>query len=172
MSTSFDNCLQIILHHEGGFAAHPKDPGGVTMLGVTKRVWEEWTGKPATVGDMRALTPEKVGPLYKARYWDAVKAGSLPAGLALCVFDFAVNAGVSRAGRYLQRLVGASQDGIVGRGTLQAVQAFVTAHGVPEAIRRYQQMRRDYYRQLPTFKTFGRGWLRRVDEVETEALKA
>lgn len=169
---TFNKALETILHHEGGFANHPKDPGGVTMLGVTKRVWEEWTGKPATIADMRALTPERVAPLYKARYWDKVRGNDLPAGLALCVFDFAVNAGVSRAGRYLQRLVGASQDGIVGRGTLQAVQAFVTAHGVPEAIRRYQQMRRDYYRQLPTFKTFGRGWLRRVDEVETEALKA
>lgn len=168
---TFSKALDTILHHEGGFANHPKDPGGVTMLGVTKRVWEEWTGKPATIADMRALTPEKVGPLYKARYWDKVRCDDLPAGLALCVFDFAVNAGVSRAGRYLQRLVGAAQDGIVGRGTLQAVQAFVTAHGVPEAIRRYQQMRRDYYRQLPTFKTFGRGWLRRVDEVETEALR-
>ena len=167
----FDKCLPELLKHEGGFANHPRDPGGVTMLGVTKRVWEEYTGKPATVADMRALTVAKVAPLYRERYWDTVKAGELPPALAMCVFDFGVNAGPGRAAKMLQRLVGAAVDGQIGRGTLQAVQAYVTLHGVPETVRAYQNARRVYYRSLGTFNTFGRGWLRRVDEVETAALK-
>ena len=44
MKENFDTALKAILHHEGGFVNHPKDPGGMTNLGVTKRVWEEWVG--------------------------------------------------------------------------------------------------------------------------------
>ncbi len=99
------------------------------------------------------------------------RCSDLPVGISLCVFDFSVNAGPSRGARYLQRLVGAIQDGKVGPGTIAATKAFVTKHGSVEAIRQYQDSRRGYYQSLPTFKTFGKGWLRRVVDVETEALR-
>ena len=86
--SNFDECLKIILHHEGGYVNHPKDPGGETNLGVTKRVYEEFGGEK----DMRDLTVEDVAPIYKKGYWDRVKGDSLPEGLDLCVFDFGVNA--------------------------------------------------------------------------------
>ena len=44
MQENFSKCLTLILHHEGGWVNHPRDPGGETNLGVTKRVWEEWGG--------------------------------------------------------------------------------------------------------------------------------
>lgn len=165
----FSEALREILHHEGGFANHPKDPGGMTNLGVTKRTWEGWTGRKASEAEMRALTPMTVAPLYRENYWNAVEGDKLPPGLALCVFDFAVNAGPGRAARYLQQLVGAPQDGKIGPQTLAAVAAYVDAHGEAEAVRAYQDARRGYYRSLGTFPTFGRGWLRRVDEVEAKA---
>jgi lysozyme family protein len=168
---AFAAALTEILRHEGGYADHPKDPGGRTMLGVTQRVWEDWTGKPANEAEMRSLTREKVAPLYRKNYWDAVHGDELPGALALCVFDFAVNAGPSRAARYLQKAVGAAQDGQIGPATLAAVDAYVTNNGVAAAVREFQQARRAYYRHLGTFPTFGKGWLRRVDEVETAALR-
>lgn len=168
---TFNDALSIILKAEGGYVNDAHDPGGRTNLGVTQRTWEEWTGKPATEADMRALTPAKVAPLYKARYWNKVCGDYLPPALALCVFDFAVNAGPVRAGKMLQRIVGAPPDGIVGTATVRAVDAFVDDHGVPEIVRQFQNARREYYRALGTFPTFGRGWLRRCDHVETEALK-
>lgn len=166
----FDRALAVILRHEGGYVNHARDPGGRTNLGVTQSTWENWTGKPATEADMRALTVDKVKPLYKARYWDAVCGDDLPGRLALCVFDFAVNAGPGRAARYLQKVVGVTQDGKIGPATLEAVAAYIAAHGEEAAVKAYQDARRGYYRQLSTFATFGRGWLRRVDEVEAEAL--
>lgn len=167
----FQQALKVILHHEGGYVNHPRDPGGITNLGVTKNTWEAWTKKPATVADMRALTPDKVAPLYEARYWNECRCGDLPDGLALCVFDFAVNAGPARAARYLQNMVGTAADGKIGPATVAAAKAFADSNGGAEAVRQYQNARRAYYRKLPTFSTFGRGWLRRVDEVETEALR-
>lgn len=166
---AFDSALKVILRHEGGYVNHPRDPGGETNLGVTKRVWQTWTGKVDV--DMKALTPAKVGPLYRKNYWDTVCGDQLPEPLALCVFDFAVNAGPGRAAKLLQSTVNAARDGQIGPATIKAVYAAVAREGVPALVRRYQNARRDYYRSLGTFDTFGRGWLRRVDETETEALR-
>ena len=38
---NFRKCLEVILHHEGGYVDHPKDPGGATNLGVTKQTYED-----------------------------------------------------------------------------------------------------------------------------------
>jgi lysozyme family protein len=167
--TAFDHALKIILKHEGGYVNHPRDPGGETNLGVTKRVWQTWVGR--TNVDMRTLTPAKVAPLYKAQYWDKVRGDDFPPALSLVLFDFGVNAGVSRAAKMLQRIVGAVADGQIGRGTRQAVQLYVTAHGLAKLVEAYSEARRDYYRALSTFDTFGRGWLRRVNETHAEAMK-
>jgi lysozyme family protein len=87
------------------------------------------------------------------------------------VFDFAVNAGPARAARYLQKLVGAAQDGKVGPATIASVNAYVGRVGVRKAVEAYQDDRAGYYQQLSTFGTFGKGWLRRVEDVEAEALR-
>jgi lysozyme family protein len=168
-AANFNKCLSVILHHEGGFVNHPKDPGGATNLGVTKKVYEEWVGHPVTEQVMRKLTPQLVSSLYKVKYWNVLKCDDLPAGLDLCVFDFGVNAGTGRSARYLQRLVGAREDGAIGPKTLSLVKALVTLKGGDNVVDEFQESRRVYYRKLPTFSTFGRGWLRRVDEVEVAA---
>lgn len=165
MVENWQDCLSIILKHEGGYVNHPSDPGGMTNLGVTKRVWEEWTGKPATEADMRSLTPEQVAPLYKKRYWDAVRGDDLPAGVDLCVFDCAVNSGVGRAAKFLQRVAGVAQDGQIGPATLAAV-----AKMQPETIiADFCHHREAFYRSLDTFAVFGKGWMRRLDETESES---
>lgn len=169
---TFDEALAVILHHEGGYVNDPRDNGAETNLGVTRKTWEAYTGRTCAPGEMRALTVAKVRPLYKARYWDAVEGDDLPGPVALCVFDMAVNAGTTRAAKLLQRIVGATVDGNIGPRSLDAVRRFVTAHGVAELVRQFQNARRDYYRALDDFPHFGRGWLRRCEAVETEALKA
>jgi lysozyme family protein len=171
MRGNFDRCLQEVLKHEGGYVNHPKDPGGMTNLGVTKRVYEEWVGHPVNEAIMRGLTVAHVRALYKAKYWDVVKGDDLPAGVDLCVFDFGVNAGPKRAVRYLQLMTGAAGDGVIGPNTLRQLQQYVRAHDTRHAVNRYQDLREAYYRKLKTFPTFGRGWLRRNKEVRDSALK-
>jgi lysozyme family protein len=171
MKGNFDRCFVELLKHEGGYSNHPQDKGGRTNLGVTQRVYEDWVGHPVTEKIMRGLTPQHVRALYKAKYWDVVKGDDLPAGVDLCVFDFAVNAGPNRAARYLQLMVGASADGRVGPNTLRQLQQYVAAHKLPHAVNRYQDLREAYYRKLKTFPTFGRGWLRRNAEVRQVALR-
>ena len=158
--------LETILHHEGGYVNHPKDPGGETNLGVTKRVYEEHGGTK----DMKDLTVEDVKPIYKKSYWDRVKGDDLPAGLDLCVFDFGVNAGTGRAAKYLQTMIGTVADGGIGPNTLAKLDAYVEENGLEKGIRNYQDARQEYYESLSTFETFGKGWTRRVNETTNAAL--
>jgi lysozyme family protein len=167
----FDLALVELLKHEGGFVNHPRDPGGITNLGVTKRVYERWKGRPVGEREMRELTPDKVAPLYYKKYWLPVKAENLPAGVALHVFDFGVNAGPRRAIRYLQKAVGAPADGLYGPLTKIAVNNYLAKHGEIKLIERYAALRMRYYKGLPIFRYFGRGWTRRVNEVTETALK-
>ena len=167
MANNFDHCLEIILHHEGGYVNHPKDPGGETNLGVTKRVYEEHGGTK----DMKDLTFEDVAPIYKKSYWDRVKGDDLHPALALCIFDFGVNAGTGRAAKFIQKIVGTAVDGGIGPNSLKKIDAYVEKHGIEDVVKTYQSDRQKYYEKLKHFKTFGRGWTRRVNETTEAALK-
>jgi lysozyme family protein len=114
---------------------------------------------------MRNLTPAKVEPLYKKKYWDAVRADELPNGIAYLVFDFAVNAGVGRSIKTLQTAVGVASDGWFGPATMAAVEA-LNPH---ELIERFSKAKEDFYRSLPTFEVFGKGWMNRVADVKEKA---
>tara|TARA_R110000796_G_scaffold65692_1_gene151583 strand:- start:127 stop:651 length:525 start_codon:yes stop_codon:yes gene_type:complete len=164
---NWHKCLELILHHEGGYVNHPKDPGGETNLGVTKRVYEEWGGTK----DMKDLLVEDVAPIYLKNYWDRMKCSLLPSGLDLCVFDFGVNAGPGRAAKYLQTMIGTVADGGIGPNTLKAVGAWMSKIGNAGSIKDYQDRRQVYYEGLSTFATFGKGWTRRVNETTESALK-
>ena len=163
---NYVTCLEMILHHEGGYVNHPKDPGGETNLGVTKRVYEDFGGTK----DMKDLVREDVEPIYKKNYWDRMKCDDVPAGLDLCLFDFGVNAGAGRSAKYLQRMIGTVADGGIGPNTLRALGNYIEEVGTEGAIKNFQSKRQEYYESLSTFETFGRGWTRRVDETTEAAL--
>jgi len=167
MKENFDSALAAILHHEGGFVNHPADPGGMTNLGVTKRVWEEWVGHEVDEKTMRALTPETVAPMYKTKYWDRIRGDDLPTGVDYIVFDAAINSGPGRASKWLQQCVGAVPDGAIGAGTLGKVAAMPAE----DIVEKYQQIRLEFLQSLPTWETFGKGWGRRVQEVQVTAAK-
>jgi len=166
MKVNYDKCLETILHHEGGYVNHPKDPGGETNLGVTKKVYQEHGGTK----DMKDLLVEDVAPIYKKGYWDKMKGDELPGGLDLCVFDFGVNAGPGRAAKFLQQMIGTVVDGGIGPNTLAKLEEYIRENGEHEAVNKYQEMRQKYYEKLSTFDTFGKGWTRRVEETTKLAL--
>jgi lysozyme family protein len=165
MKQNFESVLKAVLHHEGGYVDHPADPGGRTNLGVTQKVWEEWVGHKVDEKAMRALTPALVSPLYKRKYWDKIRGDDLPTGVDYAVFDAAVNSGPGRAAKWLQGCVGVEQDGAIGPKTLAAVAKFDPA----ELVEDYAKRRLSFLMDLPHWGTFGRGWGRRVAEVQTVA---
>jgi len=165
MKENWDKAFRLMLVSEGGYIHHPSDPGGRTNLGVTQATWENWVGRKSDEAEMRGLTPEKVEPLYKKKYWDAVRGDELPTGISYLLFDFAVNAGVGRSIKTLQTAVGVTPDGGFGPITMAAVQAVDPV----ELIERFSQAKEDFYRSLTTFATFGKGWLNRVADVKQHA---
>ena len=165
MISNWQKSFELMLKSEGGYVNNPVDPGGMTNLGVTKATWENWVGRESDEAEMRGLTPEKVEPLYKKKFFDAVRGDELPVGLDYLMFDFAVNAGAGRAIKTLQTAVGVTPDGGFGPMTMAAVQAV----DPNELIERFSQAKEDFYRSLNTFATFGKGWLNRVADVKVKA---
>jgi len=164
-ASRFDTALAEILRHEGGWVDHPADPGGATNRGVTLATLSDWLGRTATKAEVKALTVADVAPIYRERYWNAVKGDDLPAGVDLMVFDLAVNSGPGRAAKFLQEVVGAPADGQIGPATLAKVNAL---H--PLAIIDGMAQRRErFYRGLGTFDTFGRGWMKRLADVTAKS---
>ena len=165
MLSNFPASLALVLKAEGGFVNHPRDPGGMTNLGVTRNVWRDWVNRDVDEAEMRSLTPELVTPLYKARYWDACKCDDLPRGVDYAVFDAAVNMGPGRAARLLQTALGVTADGSIGRATIAAA----TAADPVELLEAFSLGKEEFYKSLPTFATFGKGWLNRVAHVQDAA---
>ena len=172
MST-FDNAFRTVIGVEGGFTANPLDPGN-------------WTGGRCRTGqcngtkygisaasypalDIANLTLSDAQQIYRRDYWDKAAGDSLPPALALLVFDAAVNSGPDRAIRWLQVSLQVTVDGMVGPVTLSAARQ---SNGKGAAIlAEFQAQRLLFLTALPTWRTFGLGWARRVCTVQLEALR-
>jgi lysozyme family protein len=161
----FTRCVAEVLRHEGGFVDHPRDPGGATNYGITRQTLSRWRGREVSVDEVRALTEAEAREIYLARYWNVMRCDELPAGLDLAVLDYGVNAGPARAARALQRLVGATVDGVIGRETIAAVLRADRAATIDALC----DQRLAWLRTLDTWETFGRGWTRRVEAVREAA---
>lgn len=162
---NFTNCLPVTLGYEGLWSDDSRDPGGATMRGITLAVYRKY--RPgASKADLRAISPTEVEMIYRAGYWNKIKGDDLPAGVDLATFDFGVNSGVSRAAKYLQGVVGVPADGDIGSGTLSAVRS---ASG-KEVIQGLCGRRLSFLHGLKTFSAFGKGWSRRVANVEAKAV--
>jgi lysozyme family protein len=150
----FDTAFHKLLGHEGGYSNHPKDPGGETMWGVTKRVAQA----NGYMGNMQDLSVNIAKAIYRKDYWNPVLAEKLPEVIRYAVFDAAVNSGVGQSIKWLQRAVGATEDGVIGNQTLTAI-----SKEQPEVIlRKLLAERLQFMTNLTTWESFGRGWARRI----------
>jgi lysozyme family protein len=170
----FNIFLPVLLRFEGGFVDDPDDPGGATNKGITLRTFNGCAQRllriDPTLDNLKRLTDGQAGIIYKALYWDKIKADEfMLQELANIVCDFHVNAGTI-AIKLLQRVlnaIGASphlaDDGAIGDATVQALQAA----DQKEVYRRYKQGRQGYYETLatqqPALRKFLKGWLNRVE---------
>lgn len=153
--SAFDRALALVLRHEGGLVDDPNDPGGLTNFGISQRAY------PGI--DIRALDQAATGAIYRRDYWDTIKGDQLPEGLAICVFDAAVNMGTDKAIRLLQKACSVQVDGILGPNTLRA------AGRLPDAVARFSADRAIAYTGIRNFDLYGRGWLRRTIATAMEA---
>jgi len=150
--TDFDKYFDRLIANEGGYVNHPTDPGGETNFGISKRSYPNL--------DIKNLTREQAKAIYLRDFWKAGKLDQLPSSLAFQVFDAAVNHGASTAAKFLQKAVGVVADGNIGPATLAAV----NSKSVPDLLMLFIAERLDFWRKLPTWQTFGKGWAGRAVE--------
>jgi lysozyme family protein len=167
MRENWDKAFDEVIKYEGGYVNNPRDPGGPTNLGITQATLSRWLGRAATVAEVKALTREKVKPIYKRYFWDVIKGDALPGGVDFATYDFAVNSGPSRAARYLQSVVGVKQDGKIGPATIAAVNRY----SAQDVVKKLVAKRRGFLMGLKTWRTFGKGWNRRMVSVQQLALR-
>lgn len=162
MKTNFAKCMEVVAVFEGGYINHPKDPGGATNLGVTQAVYDSYRRKKRQkTQTVKNITKAERDAIFRFQYWDPVQGDNLPTGVDLAVFDYAINSGVGRATRSLQKVIGAKEDGQLGLNTLKSVQ-YEYDFNKQDLIRLYCEDRYAFVKKLSTFSTFGKGWTRRI----------
>ncbi len=146
----FSTAAARTLGSEAGYVNDPKDPGGETKWGISKRSYPTL--------DIKNLTQADALLIYKRDFWDTVHADELYDGVAYQAFDFAINSGIRQAIKSLQAALGVPADGYWGPVTRAAALA------LPEAVQimRYVAERVDFMRNLSTFSYFGKGWMARM----------
>ena len=165
--TNFEESLRLVLRSEGGYTNHPADPGGPTNFGITIHDYRRYINPNGTASDVRNMQLADAAKIYRARYWDIQHCDEMPAGVDYAMFDYGVNSGVGRSQKVLQRILKVQVDGIIGAKTLAALKA----QDPQFVILAICKERLGFLRALRTWPVFGKGWGRRVTEVQDAALK-
>lgn len=147
---TFNECFDRLLGNEGGYVNDPKDPGGETNWGISKRAYPN--------ENIAALTRDRAKEIYISDFWLRIHANELPGSVAFQTFDFAVNSGIETAIRYLQKALGVADDGHWGPVTRQAA-AFQSETDIIMAL---NAERLDYMTKLKNWPDASRGWARRI----------
>ena len=158
MLTLFDDIIEVVLHHEGGYVNDPDDPGGETNFGIAKRSHPDV--------DIKNLTKDGAKEIYYQDYWVKNRVPQMPEDLKHIYFDMCVNQGRGRAIKILQRAANAKGamlevDGGLGPKTIGAMKNV--------ELDRVRAYRIKYYADLvtrrPDLEKFYFGWFRRGLEV-------
>ena len=146
-----------LLKSEGGYVNHPDDPGGETNHGVTVAVARQ----SGYQGPMSSMPLSIAIDIYRANYWNRIKADDLPNLIRFHVFDAAVNSGAKQAIKWLQRCAGVTDDGLIGPVTIAAAGKVTAAMYSAERLR--------FMTDLKGWPSFGKGWARRIcDNLEID----
>lgn len=142
--------MPFIFEWEGGYDNDPDDPGGETNFGIDKR------SHPSE--DIKHLTIERAQEIYFSDYWQKCKADEMPPHVGEVLMNIAVNAGLGRASKWLQELVGTTVDGVIGPKTVAAAQA----HSEGLAVKLLDRLEA-HYRSIAhgSLSKYLRGWLNR-----------
>lgn len=151
MSDRFPICHEITAKWEGGWSDHPADPGGKTMYGVTEARWHEYQRRMGVkLTPVRNITKQQALTFYRSEFWDACGAPDLFPGVDLATYDAGVNSGVSRGRKWLKASAGSNDHSVT--------------------VKRICRARLSFMQSLKIWKTFGKGWGRRVADIEARGV--
>ena len=162
----FGAAFEQLIGHEGAYSNDPRDPGGETKWGITRRTWKATGG---TDEGFDQMTVHDAEAWYHDHFW--VRYGYERVEhprLAAALFNLAVNTGPGTAHRFAQKAlnrltapVEIAVDGVLGpvtRGALNRYphpRALVMAIKVEAALHYYAQRRHEFLN----------GWLNRLESL-------
>ncbi|WP_327857627.1 glycoside hydrolase family 108 protein [Acinetobacter guillouiae] len=159
---NFEKAFARLIGHEGGYSNNRNDPGnwtgGKVGKGVLKGTKYGIAANTYPNLDIKDLTLEQAKAIYKKDWWDKLGAEQFHPAIVYQLWDFAVNAGKSRAVKELQQVAGVIDDGILGAKTIAAVKALP----VTDVLILLTAERLRFYTSLTTWGTYGKGWTNRV----------
>jgi lysozyme family protein len=156
---------RMISMYEGGYGWDAQDPGGPTKYGITCYDLAEYLGQhmnsmTAWAPKVRAMTLTTAEVIYANKYASRCQFFTMHAGCDCAVFDFNVNSGVTGI-KYAQRVVGTTEDGILGPITLAAI----NNHDPILFINELCAFRMSFLQSLGIWSTFHNGWTHRVNDL-------
>ena len=167
----FNAALRFTLKWEGGYSNDPDDPGGATNFGITQKTYDGfYKGLGIPVRSVRDISPQDVNDIYRKLYWNGLRCSEMQDPLAGVLFDSAVNCGVSRVVKWLQRNIpGLVVDGALGPLTMAAV----AREDAEVLAKKIIAEREEHYLRLcnknPIFNKYLLGWTNRVESLRTHA---
>jgi hypothetical protein len=168
MNTTFEEIIEVVLAHEGGFVNDPDDRGGATNWGVTQAVWEDFMEDEFTSDDVREFTREQAIELYREEFWKPSQAEKLEEEIREVYFDMCVNHGQRNAVKILQTAVNAKGgslevDGGIGPNTINASSGLSLSDVQIERSGFYWNLVfvGSFYGKRNRQEKFIRGWIRR-----------
>jgi len=150
----FNDYLEVILKHEGGYVNNINDLGGETNYGISHKSYPDL--------NIKDITLDEVSKIYYNDYWLKLNIDKIfNEDLKLHIFDMGVNAGNKTAIKLLQHILGVVEDGIMGPETESKVEEYFTS-----ILTLYKNTRITYYNNLvkknPKLQEFLNGWISRV----------
>ena len=172
---SFAAALPLILEYEGGYVNNPSDKGGETNKGITQKVYDVYrVNRSLPIQSVKNIDPAEVADIYRNGYWIIGYCNMLPYPINIIHFDTCVNCGNRQAAKFLQRTVGAVDDGAIGQKTLDAVDKFLKIKKMIDLINGYLQNRSNFYYGLiekdTSQKVFITGWQNRIKKLTAYVL--
>lgn len=162
--SDFDRAILRVFGHEGGYSNHPDDPGGATNLGITQATLTAARKRlPDLPDNVQRLSINDAKRIYEELYWKPV-VEALPGqlfGVYFQLFDAYINHSPQAVWKMVQRVVGATPDGIMGPSTRTAVNAFLRSRGNMDFGVCFLAERLDYWSSLSNWPSFSKGWTRR-----------
>lgn len=164
MDVNYPKIIAFVFKQEGGYTNHPADPGGPTNWGITIHDAKLYWKKDATAEDVRLMPKSVAEDIYYKKYWLKVCGPQIAPGLDACTMDSGVNSGTARSDKWLAKAIGS---------TLKPYPELARlSHQVdlPTAVKAYCATRLSFLHGLKTWGVFGKGWGRRVAELQAMAL--
>jgi peptidoglycan hydrolase-like protein with peptidoglycan-binding domain len=167
--STFQFALKIVLEFEGGFSEDPQDKGGATNYGITHSEYDTWRRKhEQEPRDIRDISRDEVKAIYHDNYWDASSCHKMIDRVAICVFDWSVNAGVKQGIKTLQDCLEVESDGELGPVTEAALHKAIEQPNTESLLlKNYLARRIECYRRwgVNSQSVFLKGWLARVEKL-------